>query len=768
MLSCRSRNLTTTQLFRQPFSFGSLFTIAHTHHHHHRHHHHHSHHSTANMSFLADAIYGDLLLPDDDLAAKGRKLVTVMSLCNVLLAIAALPFLSAYIAETGASGGSILALIASIVLLLMTAIPCYAAVRLTKLASPLLIDYLIGCSNLCILCFTISVVAFPSPAFIIMYGMWVGIAPTFLRPLHLVMLVVHFLLSAYNLAVMNLGWSAVMVPGAVEPPVGALLYVHIVTFILALIIVMTAIFVMTTLSETLTRANNAASLARTVADKLLAYDTDAVREVLKTNDDKDFTEPFHRMAENLDKYRLHIPHWVLKADNGNTEGDEDDEGDIITQESFCSQDITLTSPTADDSTGGVTETRIELKSVDEPALEPKHDGSRRKSVTPKAIEAKAPTKRKEEEGDWIHTPMGLVFVAKKKPEKTEKKHNDKVPMALIFYQLSDAVEVTGQRRAEAVGRFVDRCHELAENTSGALHSFVGGQLLASWNAVHRVNAAEAKATHFLFNLQKEPGDELIQVSGAIVTGKARPYLAGGKKNQVQTITTTWHKALLGCALFASRRRAILIDAATRAACGNEFATRGYDALLCPVRVGHNTTTAGDALDASTMSADAAEHSQNRGQLTQETSGSVRKSSDQLSLNTSSTDLAAPKNLAVSAIENSPRSNANTEAHDPSTGFHETTQTFVLYSVVAEKDGNDDEWMYKLNEANKANGDDAVSNALMMCLDGQYSQAMQTIKRIVDPAVKNDVNVKRLYDRAALFDSEKTELKDRNFALSATL
>jgi hypothetical protein len=122
----------------------------------------------------------------------------------------------------------------------------------------------------------------------------------------------------------------------------------------------------------------------------------------------------------------------------------------------------------------------------------------------------------------------------------------KVTMAFIEFTVMSPAEIqrvdkcTGtlakMKQAQASHAFVDRVHQLAAQTIGAVHSFVGDRVIVSWNAASSTLQPEVKGTRFVAALKQDSGHSLVRVWGCVIAGEGRVHLAGLGRQQAFTLS----------------------------------------------------------------------------------------------------------------------------------------------------------------------------------------------------------------------------------------
>ena len=110
----------------------------------------------------------------------------------------------------------------------------------------------------------------------------------------------------------------------------------------------------------------------------------------------------------------------------------------------------------------------------------------------------------------------------------------------------------------AMTPFVDRVHAVAQETFGAVHSFIADTVHLTWNAGRRVCQHETKAAAFLCHLRENVGDPSVTVSGVVVSGIGRFQKAGGTLQAV-LVRVAWFPLLHKLHTIAKTHRALLLD-----------------------------------------------------------------------------------------------------------------------------------------------------------------------------------------------------------------
>ena len=123
-----------------------------------------------------------------------------------------------------------------------------------------------------------------------------------------------------------------------------------------------------------------------------------------------------------------------------------------------------------------------------------------------------------------------------------------VTFSMVHYNGPDA----------AMTPFVDRVHAVAQETFGAVHSFIVDIVHLTWNAGRRTYQHEAKAAAFLCRLRENVGDPSVTVSGVVAAGTGRFQKAGGALQAV-LVRVDWLPLLRTLYTIAKTHGALLLD-----------------------------------------------------------------------------------------------------------------------------------------------------------------------------------------------------------------
>ena len=132
----------------------------------------------------------------------------------------------------------------------------------------------------------------------------------------------------------------------------------------------------------------------------------------------------------------------------------------------------------------------------------------------------------------------------------------------------------------ATSRFVDKVSEYASVQLAAVHSYVGDELVVSWNAASRVSQPEARAGRFLARLKADPGHPDVLVGGAAYSGSARVQLAGtSARQQAITVNTKWMPVLREMAALGAEFNTFFVDHHLSAESDFAIKTRGVGGVV---------------------------------------------------------------------------------------------------------------------------------------------------------------------------------------------
>ena len=311
------------------------------------------------------------------------------------------------------------------------------------------------------------------------------------------------------------------------------------------------------------QAKRSARLAATVANKLAAYDTEGVKAALEKfcnvpGHDTALATSLHSLVDNLERYRPHLPAWVLPTDV-----DHVDAGKTASmpRESGGDDDV-------DDD--GLDSVEREMREEDERGDdESVSDGDASDGTDPSSASMNMTTTLSV--GDSVDTNSTIVAPTPNALVSSHGwGHRNNAAVALIGFRLADT-------SSEAMKAFVVTVQAAVRETHGVVHGCVNSTLSVSWGAATSTGRPELALARCFVRLRtalaaacleatKKPvgGRPLCSAAwGAGFTGPVEARLTGDDRHQLLVIDTpTWHGALDRLFAFASRHEAFVVDSAT--------------------------------------------------------------------------------------------------------------------------------------------------------------------------------------------------------------
>ena len=317
--------------------------------------------------------------------------------------------------------------------------------------------------------------------------------------------------------------------------------------IVAMLLCLFIINTMNRFSSMLATAEANVALEHRVARLLKEYDTEGVAAELalhqggRSECDAGLINVFGEINANLESYRPHLPNYVLPTANDGAADDEDEE-----------------------ETGG-------------PCAPPSHRSAgppTAKSADPKSRGSAAPSAR----STGSDTRSGSLDVPSPALVETDVTRACRITVAAV-----STTWARGVVPAADANELVLRVSEIAVATHASLHSFLGDEVVATWNATKRVAKAESKACSFAVRLR----DALKQSAGLggscpcavrIATGEAQVVFGGSVRFRAflcsaPAVVGRLH-ALRAFASVPTEPTRIVIDRETRSHAMFDFQTRG--------------------------------------------------------------------------------------------------------------------------------------------------------------------------------------------------
>jgi hypothetical protein len=319
-------------------------------------------------------------------------------------------------------------------------------------------------------------------------------------------------------------------------------------------------------------ANCAADLAANAAKLLGAYDTDGVSEALdeyRESPDAYATlaASYETLVDNLNRYRSHLPNWVVNPDCDEGLATGEDAGPVSIDAPLVNFDPPSTgviSPAKSDSgTSHVDANPLAIPSSPTQSLTTSVNRAHRFA----AVDSMNVSQR--------FLPPALLVAQPKL-------------MRIAFAQVD--FRATGAESGAATSRFAERVHQVAAATHCAVHTFVGDAVQLSWNAATRAAQPEVKAVRFLIRL----ADEMVAIDGIVATGaamsgKATTQFAGTDRVTVLAVGIPWRRTLVSLAAFARQHSTFVVDEATASEANATCELRSVELLRFDARldVGNN-------------------------------------------------------------------------------------------------------------------------------------------------------------------------------------
>jgi len=317
------------------------------------------------------------------------------------------------------------------------------------------------------------------------------------------------------------------------------------------------------------RADATAKLAATISHALTRYDTATAAAALDSaaSDgvvDEAMLGHFATLIANLDEYRPHLPNWVVAKTTAMSDGDD---GSLSSEP---------------DGVGRLDHSRSDRGSATRPSR-------RRESETD---ELERSGRRAPSTNSRTSSASAQLRPARGSTHKPSFHDGAQLSITSVVASVvaADITVVREQPLAAvqaACDAAVDRTHELARRTYGAVHSFVGDRLIVSWNAASRVANPQAKSARFLLQLAASATDGQLgagtTVTGAACSGPAYAHVAGLASQRALVVVPRghWRDALDALRAEAAARGTLLCDERTRREAEHAVVLRATAAVVLP-------------------------------------------------------------------------------------------------------------------------------------------------------------------------------------------
>ena len=474
---------------------------------------------------VVDFFFTSLLQPDDDLLAMMRKLVMLLGLfTGFFCSVATSTYFGSLIGKGDASPGNF-TVIAVGLLGGIVWIGAYAYTRATKATPTWLLEVWLAAVCVFLLGGTIAVPKFPGAMGALGFTVATLLIDTPLKLVWLVAAVGIFVVHSYNNAYLGVaGATLATVP---EPHVGGAgedLALYGLSLVIAAFVGLAVFGMARQYRKLAAQLGSSAQVSAEVAELLRQYDTDGVRARLQAYRadplcDEKVADTFTGLVENLDSYRPHLPNWMF-----HNESDLEDARSPGSPRSGVS--VSSRHSRAPSAAGSATSTSNAPGTVPEVSLPLGHCVSQ--TFT---------------KAELVHSGSLGGRVQRRRV------------VALVYIEFDVLAEAdTDEARVDADRLFVERVHAAAKSFSGAVHSFIGNQLVVSFGAVGGTSLRPSgSALKFMLAVRHDIHARGIgRVSGACFEGPARARIAHGTGHAAVIVECEWRGALH--TLFACARR----------------------------------------------------------------------------------------------------------------------------------------------------------------------------------------------------------------------
>jgi hypothetical protein len=295
-------------------------------------------------------------------------------------------------------------------------------------------------------------------------------------------------------------------------------------------------------------------------------------------------ESFELLIDHLERFRPHLPNWLLSA--AAHQGNQMADGHMR-QDAYLEDPDLLIDESLDE------EPSLNVDSIDNT---PRMQSQRSSSTggggsSPKALNfgfAKRGTvglvTNVSMPGGMI-SPRGLSHRLSQHSSHSGDMYfrirNARISVAWMdFSRMIPADSSQLGTNLDAVCALVDGVHDAAETTYAAIHTFVGDSILASWNTARVGAQVECKCARFLAAVRDIVSslDGAMKVTGAAMTGDAQVQMGGlaNKQHALCVSFHSWRRAFRQLSAFSRIVGAILIDDTTFASASYTVEARMVD------------------------------------------------------------------------------------------------------------------------------------------------------------------------------------------------
>ena len=474
------------------------------------------------------------------------------------------------------------------------------------------------------------------------------------------------------------------------------------------IIVAVAVYLQTrTHTRQVTSQHSAIEMSRTVVQLCRQYDTDGVTVALdkfqSSGVDPELLREFRALRDNLDLYKPFLPNYVFHQED-KAEDKLEGSGSGSHGHTPSSLERSFDRSHRRSVSGGVT-------GVETPEVLDLDDGSLSEGSISKDSDSDlgGPSSM-----SFLHRFAGSSTaqnVLRTRLATTMQAFTKKISLSLVDCRMLFGSErlAKGPEAVEVdLTRFVDSIYQAAQQTKGAVHSFVGDTVQVTWNAVSRVAQPEVSAAKFLCRVINAAGGSGCCIGGVAFSGAAQCInVSSCTKTKAQLVHAPWMGGVYGGLSLARRYQTAIIDGNTQLQTHFDVHTRGVDQLkyLEWGKYHHRPPILmcdGGAPESEMVGA-----------------GSI--------------DVVSP-NRAGAQAGTSPGA-APTSPLSPMLGFDnnpDPLMTSILYECVSEVNHKEDEWMYQVHTTQSGKADNShtlVSKALEAAIKQNYGEAMTLFQKL---------------------------------------
>jgi hypothetical protein len=422
---------------------------------------------------------------------------------------------------------------------------------------------------------------FPYNMGIASYAIFAAICELPFRNLFFIPCVGVYVVYSYNTAALMTGnelWSAA---GYNKPTMSNMLRNYAFGLVVFAVPVVASVLHMLQHRRLLAAAEAANALSGRVAEMLRRYDTDGVAELLEEysaapDHDAHLLESYEALVANLNRYRPHLPNWLIKQRDGR-DGSSSRASSRPSSAGLFSPAASNTLlapdargwiPSAGDAAGSRRPVSADRRPVS--ADRGPVSADRQRPADTGAADDDAPSPRE----DWADDVLDLDAIV------SDHRVTHTVAYALVDFRVGAAM--SPEEQASTVSDFIDMVHYHASTMQGALHCFVGDTVQLSWNAAMKCSQPEVRAARFLCKLKacvvgNTPAQE-FSVAAALASGQATSQFGGSGQVSAFVLSLPWRAKLLACFALAKRHRAFVCSDVVVAAAGAAIVTRPVELL----------------------------------------------------------------------------------------------------------------------------------------------------------------------------------------------